>query len=118
MSIVERIKIKAKEQKTSMGGLEKELGLGNGTIRLWDQKKPGSEKVILVAEKLGVSLDWLLLGKESGDLTPEEQKLIDTFRGCSQIGQDLIQEQAEAIREKLPAENDKQPAGVSTSAIG
>ena len=118
MSIVSRIKEKCKENKTSMGGLEKELGLGNGTIRLWDQKTPGSDKVIMIAHKLGVSLDWLLTGKEHGNLTPEEQTLVDTFRGCNSIGQSLIQEQADAIRQKLPAEPTDQAAGVSTSAIG
>lgn len=116
--IVERIKQKCKEQKTSMNALEKELGFGNGTIRMWDIKEPGANKVILVAERLGLSLDWLLTGKESADLTPEEQKLVDTYRNCNPVGRQLIQEQVESIREKLPADNIEQPAGVSTSAVG
>lgn len=118
MPIVERIKERCKLKKTSMNALEKELGLGNGSIRLWNQKVPGSDKVILVAQKLEVSLDWILTGKEHGDLTPEEQTLVDTFRRCNSIGQSLIQEQADAIRQKLPAEPTDQAAGVSTSAIG
>ena len=65
MSIVERIKVRCKEKGTSMNALEKELGFGNGSIRLWDKKEPGSQKVILVAERLDLSLDWLLTGKES-----------------------------------------------------
>ena len=34
MSIVERIKVRCKEKGTSMNALEKELGFGNGSIRL------------------------------------------------------------------------------------
>ena len=80
MSIVERIKVRCKEKGTSMNALEKELGFGNGSIRLWDKKEPGSQKVILVAERLDLSLDWLLTGKESGNLTPEEKLLVDYYR--------------------------------------
>ena len=86
MSIVDRIKQKCKEQNTSMNALEKELGLGNGTIRLWDIKEPGSGKVILVAERLGLSLDYILTGKESENLTPEEQQLVDCYRSANDQG--------------------------------
>ena len=90
MTIVERIKMKCKEKGTSMNALEKELGFGNGSIRLWDKKEPGSQKVILVAERLGLSLDWLLTGKESGNLTPEEQILVDTYRQADDRGKKNI----------------------------
>lgn len=118
MEIVERIKKRCKEKATTMGTLEKELGFGNGNIRRWDERMPGADRVLAVANKLEVSVDWILTGKEHGDLTPEEQTLVDTFRGCNSIGQSLIQEQADAIRQKLPADNTDQAAGVSTSAIG
>lgn len=114
--LVDRIKFKCKEQKTSMNALEKELGFGNGTIRMWDTKEPGANKVIQVAEKLGVSLDWLLTGKEAADLTPEESKLVDDFRASNQVGRKLIREHAATIRQQLPA--DQAPAGVSTCRIG
>ena len=86
MSIVERIKVRCKEKGTSMNALEKELGFGNGSIRLWDKKEPGSQKVILVAERLDLSLDWLLTGKESGNLTPEEKLLVDYYRRADDRG--------------------------------
>lgn len=90
-----------------MGGLEKELGLGNGTIRLWDVKKPGSEKVILVAEKLGVSLDWLLLGKESNELTPDEQELINYYRRADNRGKRNIIRQAASESEEQESSTSK-----------
>lgn len=44
MSIVERIKVRCKEKGTSMNALEKELGFGNGSIRLWDKKNRDPKK--------------------------------------------------------------------------
>lgn len=90
MSIVERIKKSCKENRTSMNALEKELGLGNGTIRLWDTKEPGANKVIMVAERLGLSLDYILTGKEAGNLTPEEQQLVDLYRQADERGKRSI----------------------------
>lgn len=119
MPIVDRIKEKCKEKKTSMGGLEKELGLGNGTIRLWDVKTPGSDKVILVAEKLGVSLDWILLGKEAAELTPNEQELIELYRNTNDIGQPLITNHAKDIQKALPRQQEIKPEIISSdSKIG
>lgn len=93
--IVERIKQRCKELNTSMNALEKELNLGNGTIRMWDQKDPGASKVILVAQKLGLSLDYILTGKEATDLTPEEQRLVDLYRSSDDRGRKAIMRTAE-----------------------
>nr|DAJ71868.1 MAG TPA: transcriptional repressor DicA [Inoviridae sp.] len=109
MTIVERIKMKCKEKGTSMNALEKELGFGNGSIRLWDKKEPGSQKVILVAERLDLSLDWLLTGKESGNLTPEEQILVDTYRQADDRGKKNIM---------ATVENEKIQLKSSTSKLG
>ena len=107
MSIVERIKSKCKEKGTSMNALEKELGFGNGSIRLWDKKEPGSQKVILVAERLDLSLDWLLTGKESGNLTPEEQLLVDHYRRADNRGKRSIMRIAESESAELESSTSK-----------
>ncbi len=107
MTIVERIKMRCKEKGTSMNALEKELGFGNGSIRLWDKKEPGSQKVILVAERLDLSLDWLLTGKESGDLTSEEQQLIDYYRKADDRGKRSILRTAESESTELESSASK-----------
>lgn len=107
MTIVERIKMKCKEKGTSMNALEKELGFGNGSIRLWDKKEPGSQKVILVAERLDLSLDWLLTGKESENLTPEEQQLIDYYRKADDRGKRSILRTAESESTELESSASK-----------
>ena len=90
-----------------MNALEKELGFGNGSIRLWDKKEPGSQKVILVAERLDLSLDWLLTGKESGNLTLEEQQLIDHYRRADNRGKRNILRTAESESTELESSASK-----------
>jgi len=46
--------------------MERELGFGNGTIRRWEGSSPSVDKVQKVSEYLGVSVEYLLTGKESG----------------------------------------------------
>ena len=109
MTIVERIKEKCKEKNTSMNALEKEIGLGNGTIRLWDVKDPGASKVIAVANKLGCSLDWILIGKEPEELTQDEKHIIDLYRAADERGKRHIEQCAQA---------EAQERGSCTSKIG
>ena len=118
MTIVERIKEKCKEKNTSMNALEKQLNFGNGAIRLWDSKTPGSDKVILVAKKLDVSLDWLLTGKEPEDLTLDERKLVDLYRSTNDIGQPLAMKHAEDIQQALPRNDQAKELESSASRIG
>lgn len=116
MGIVERIKTLCKQKGTTMGTLEKELGLGNGSIRRWDQKTPGADKILLIANRLEVTTDWLLTGKESTGLESNEQNLINIYRETNDIGQPLIIKQAESIQQALPREKQEQKS--SNSMIG
>lgn len=95
MDIVDRIKRKCAEKGTTMGTLEKELGFANGTIRRWDERVPGADRVLTLANRLETSVDWLLTGKESGNLTPEEQLLIDHYRRADDRGRRNIMKTAE-----------------------
>ena len=44
----------------SIAKLEKELGFGNATIRMWAKASPSVEKVKAVADYFGVSVDQLI----------------------------------------------------------
>lgn len=44
----------------SISKLGKTLGFGNGTIERWDRNRPSIDKVILVADYFGVTVDELL----------------------------------------------------------
>ena len=109
MQIVERIKKRCKEKGTTMGTLEKELGFANGSIRRWDERVPGIDRVSELANRLEVTIDWLLTGKEAADLSPEEQKLVELFRHADERGKRNIMRSAEAENMELES---------STSRIG
>ena len=95
MDIVERIKEKSRQKGTNIATLEKELGIGNGVIRRWNDRKPGAEQVYKIAVCLNTTVEWLLTGKESGNLTPEEQLLDDHYRQADDRGKRNIMKTAE-----------------------
>lgn len=95
MDIVERIKEKSRQKGTNIATLEKELGIGNGVIRRWNDRKPGAEQVYKIAVCLNTTVEWLLTGKESGNLTPEEQLLVDHYRRADDRGRRNIMKIAE-----------------------
>ncbi len=45
MSLVERIQDLCGSKNTTLIGLEREIGLGRGTIRNWDKNSPSVDKV-------------------------------------------------------------------------
>jgi len=49
-----------KKNKISISKLERELGMGNATIRGWEKSSPTVDRLKLVADYFGVSLDELL----------------------------------------------------------
>ena len=107
MQIVERIKTRCKEKGTTMGTLEKELGFGNGTIRRWDERMPSADKALIIANRLEVTVEWLLTGKETAELSPEEQKLVDLYRVADTRGKRNIMRSAEAESAELESSDSK-----------
>ena len=57
----ERLKELRQEKDISQETLAKELGVGNGTISLWEngKREPKLSNLILIAEYFGVSIDYL-----------------------------------------------------------
>lgn len=83
MNIYERIKLLATKNDTTIKSIEKELGIGNGTIKGWITSSPRCDKIIAIANKFNVSIEWLLLGKEfksTINLNNDELTLINNFR--------------------------------------
>lgn len=65
MTLLERIKILAKENNTNIKNLEMAAGFGNGTMRRWDNSPPSVDKLLKIANMLNSSMDYLMTGKES-----------------------------------------------------
>lgn len=76
MTLFERVEKIRKENGISQGRLEKELGFSNGSVSKWKNSTPTTERLQKVADYFGVSLDYLINGKEDGiqqSLTNEEK---------------------------------------------
>ena len=58
--LLENIKKLCASRKISLSALEKTLGFGNSTIAKWANCSPTVEKLSLVADYFGVSVDSLL----------------------------------------------------------
>ena len=59
-TIKDRIKTIADARGIGLSAIDSVLGFGNGTIGKWDKNSPSAEKIQLVADYLGVSVDYLL----------------------------------------------------------
>lgn len=64
MSLLDRIKTLAKSNGLTIKSLESCIGLGNGTIRRWDNSPPSADKLLKVANMLNTSMDYLMTGEE------------------------------------------------------
>lgn len=64
MNLYENVKAIAKEKGYSINRLEKELGFARSYISKFKNITPSMDKVQKIADFLGVSVDYLLIGKE------------------------------------------------------
>lgn len=58
--IFENILALCKEKKISISRLEREVGLGNGTISRWKTSSPNVDSLKAVADFFGVTVDRLI----------------------------------------------------------
>lgn len=58
--LVERIRQACKKEGLSVNQLEKELKLSHGLVKRWEKYAPASDTLLNVANRLKVSIDWLL----------------------------------------------------------
>lgn len=66
-----------------------------------------------LSQIFGVSMEYMLTGKENEDLTTEEQQLVKYYRSGNEAAQQIILQSAKTTSEQLPREQKS-----STSKIG
>lgn len=92
MTLVERIQDLCCSKNTTLIGLEREIGLGRGTIRNWDKNFPSIDKIQKVADYFHVSIDSLLGREEKlGALTEKDEK--DVAKTMAKLKKQLMTEQ-------------------------
>ena len=62
--LYDNVKRICEEKRISVGKMEKDLELSNGSICKWNENEPGIRKVQKVADYLGVSIEALLAEEE------------------------------------------------------
>lgn len=103
MNSVDRVKAICKERKIAISKLEKDLGFSNGYISQLRKGTFPADRLVLIADYLSVSTDFLMSGEEKKNpldkpepteremrilealrsKTPEEQKALLTLLGIS-----------------------------------
>lgn len=64
--IYENVMELCRERNIRVARLEKEAGLGNGTVRGWENSAPSITTLQKVADYFGVTIDFLLSGRKAG----------------------------------------------------
>ena len=59
--LAERINALCAEKGVTISGVERDLGFGNGTMRKWKKAMPRLDKLKMVANYFGVTVDELLM---------------------------------------------------------
>lgn len=60
--LVNRLESVLKEKDLTFNRVERDCGLGNGTIKRWSGQSPRLDKLVRVSEYLEISLDFLVFG--------------------------------------------------------
>lgn len=79
---------------------------------------PNATTLYKLSQIFGVSMEYLLTGKEPEDLTQDERKLVDLYRSTNDVGQPLTMKHAEDIQQALPREDQAKGLESSASRIG
>ncbi len=74
MPLVDRLESIVKERGSNFKRVERECGLGNGTMKRWETQSPRLDKLIKVAEYLHVSLDLLVFGRSESETFKANEK--------------------------------------------
>lgn len=61
--LTERIKMLAEPLHMTFASIERDIGIGRGTIRKWDQNCPAADKLLKVANLLDTTMDFLMTGQ-------------------------------------------------------
>lgn len=122
MSLLDRIKLLAKQTNTNLKKLEISAGFGNGTIRRWDNSPPSADKLLKVANLLNTSMDYLMTGQKnkSPSISGEDAEWISLIHRLPEKKQiefkSKIEGYLECYEESVAADNTLSKTG--TDSLG
>lgn len=102
MTISQRIFMILKEKRLKQKDLSEYTGISTSAISAWNKNNlnPAADKLSIIADFLGVSLSFLITGKEEQKSVSEDiSQLIKNYNAVDEISKKLIQERAETLAE-------------------
>ena len=108
-TIGQRLKAWRKEKGLTMTEISEKTGLSTGGLSAYerDEKLIGSKPLIALWSEFDLDIAWLLTGKREGELSPEEQKLVNLYRVADTRGKRNIMRSAEAESAELESSDSK-----------
>ena len=98
MNSVDRVKKICKDRKIPISKLERELGFSNGYISQLRKGVFPADRLVLIADYLQVSADFLITGVDSDGLTEKDNRDIASADGpLSYDGEPIPEEDAELL---------------------
>lgn len=104
--MVDRIEDLCRKKGMSFRKVEQSLGFSNGILRSWEKKMPSADKLAAVAEFFGVSMEYLLTGKETApareepELSEDEVILLSAFRSLTEDQRRFVLRQLRAAAQE------------------
>lgn len=104
--MVDLIRDLCRKNGTTITALEEELQLGKATVRRWDENSPSIAKVARVAERFGVSLDYLMGGDaqqpDEVELSSDTLEIARIIESLPPDHRRLLLAQVRALRQAIP----------------
>ncbi len=85
MSLFDKIMDLVRENNMTVSELERDLNLGNGTIKRWILSSPSCDKILRVSDYFEVSLDYLLRDDLENNLKKVDDEDFEIFRGIKSL---------------------------------
>lgn len=108
-TVGKRLKAWRKGNNLTLTDISTKTGLSTGGLSAYerDEKLIGSKTILALWSEYNIDIAWILTGKESGNLTPEEQQLIDYYRKADDRGKRSILRTAESESTELESSASK-----------
>lgn len=115
-TIGERLKEWRKQNGLTMKAIEAQTGLSTGGLSAYErnEKLIGSKTLLALYSEYKIDITYILTGKKSGELTPEEQRLVDNWKQTNDQGRELML----GMSQSLALTHPRQEQESSTSRIG
>jgi transcriptional regulator with XRE-family HTH domain len=98
-AIVKRINMVLSELKKQRKELCLSVGIANNTLRTWEVRDtdPSAKVMLRIADYLGVSVRWLLTGKDEKALSRDERNLLVKYQCLTEDNQRVIHATMDAM---------------------